>query len=74
MQMRLVDIQQHVGGELFGDANTLVGAVNSLELAISEEIAFAESDKYLAVAKQSKAMLRLSLYRKASPNWTVKIY
>lgn len=57
MQMRLVDIQQHVGGELFGDANTLVGAVNSLELAISGEIAFAESDKYLAVAKQSNASI-----------------
>ena len=57
MQMRLADIQQHVGGELFGDAGTLVKAVNSLELAMPGEIAFAENDKYLTAALQSNASI-----------------
>ena len=57
MQMRLVDIQQHVGGELIGDANTIVSAVNSLDLAIQGDISFAENDKYLAAAQKSQASL-----------------
>ena len=57
MQMRLTDIQQQVGGELAGDANAMVNAVNSLELAVQGEIAFAESDKYLTVAEQSDASI-----------------
>ncbi|GFO72637.1 UDP-3-O-[3-hydroxymyristoyl] glucosamine N-acyltransferase [Bathymodiolus japonicus methanotrophic gill symbiont] len=57
MQMRLADIQQHVGGEMAGDTNVVVTAVNSLELAVSGEIAYAENDKYLAIAKQSNASI-----------------
>lgn len=57
MQMRLSDIQQHVGGELFGDANTVISAVNSLDLAGTGEISFAENDKYLDAAKQSQASI-----------------
>ncbi len=53
--MRLVDIQQTVGGELAGDANAVVNAVNSLELAVKGEISFAENDKYLAAAQKSQA-------------------
>ena len=57
MQMRLADIQQHVGGEMAGDTNIVVTAVNSLELAVSGEIAYAENDKYLAIAEQSNASI-----------------
>ncbi|WP_428354166.1 UDP-3-O-(3-hydroxymyristoyl)glucosamine N-acyltransferase [Methyloprofundus sp.] len=57
MQMRLTDIQQQVGGEIFGDANSVVNAVNSLELAQLGEIAFAENDKYLTIAQQSNASI-----------------
>ncbi|MCK5354334.1 MAG: hypothetical protein KAJ63_04400, partial [Methyloprofundus sp.] len=57
MQMRLIDIQQQVGGELAGDANTLVNAVNSLDLAIQGDISFAENDKYLAAAQTSQASI-----------------
>lgn len=57
MQMRLADIQQHVGGELAGDANVVVQAVNSLDLAVTGEISFAENDKYLAQAQQSEASI-----------------
>ena len=57
MQMRLTDIQQHVGGELSGDANTVVNAVNSLDLAVAGEISFAENDKYLIAAQKSHASI-----------------
>lgn len=57
MQMRLADIQQHVGGEIAGDVNVVVSAVNSLELAVQDEISFAENDKYLAMAQQSQASI-----------------
>ena len=57
MQMRLIDIQQQVGGELIGDANTAVNAVNSLDLAMQGEISFAENDKYLAAAQISQASI-----------------
>ncbi|GAW86730.1 UDP-3-O-[3-hydroxymyristoyl] glucosamine N-acyltransferase [Bathymodiolus platifrons methanotrophic gill symbiont] len=57
MQMRLADIQQYVGGELVGDANTAVNAVNSLDLAEQGEISFAENDKYLAAAQTSQASI-----------------
>ena len=57
MQMRLVELQQHVGGELVGDANALVSAVNSLELAVAGDISFAESDKYLQAATDSQASI-----------------
>ncbi len=53
--MRLVDIQQTVGGELAGDANTVVNAVNSLDLAVPGDISFAENDKYLTAAQKSQA-------------------
>ncbi|MDC9728603.1 MAG: UDP-3-O-(3-hydroxymyristoyl)glucosamine N-acyltransferase [Methyloprofundus sp.] len=59
MQMRLSDIQQHVGGDLAGDANVVVQAVNSLELAVAGEISFAENDKYLAAAEKSAASILL---------------
>jgi len=55
MVMRLADIQQQVGGELVGDKNAVVTAVNSLDLAVVGEISFAENDKYLAAAEQSDA-------------------
>ncbi len=57
MQMRLSDIQQHVGGDLFGDANTVISAVNSLDLAKEGEISFAENDNYLTAAEQSSASI-----------------
>lgn len=57
MQMRLADIQQHVGGELAGDADIVVNAVNSLDLAKVGEISFAENDKYLLAAQQSNASI-----------------
>jgi len=57
MQMRLSDIQQHVGGELVGDANSAINAVNSLELAVAGDISFAESDKYLQAAIDSQASI-----------------
>jgi UDP-3-O-[3-hydroxymyristoyl] glucosamine N-acyltransferase len=59
MQMRLTDIQQHVGGDLVGDANVVVQAVNSLDLAMTGEISFAENDKYLAAAEKSAASILL---------------
>jgi len=59
MQMRLSDIQQKVGGELVGDANVVVQAVNSLDLAVAGEISFAENDKYLAAAESSAASILL---------------
>ncbi|BCG62660.1 MAG: UDP-3-O-[3-hydroxymyristoyl] glucosamine N-acyltransferase [Methyloprofundus sp.] len=59
MQMRLIDIQQQVGGELFGDADVMVSAVNSLDLAIAGDIAFAQNDKFLAAAQQSQASILL---------------
>ncbi len=57
MQMRLADIQQQVGGELIGDPDAVVHAVNSLDLAVAGEISFAENDKYYAAAQQSHASL-----------------
>jgi len=59
MQMRLSDIQQHVGGDLVGDANTVVQAVNSLDLAVAGDISFAENDKYLTAAENSQASILL---------------
>jgi len=59
MKMRLTDIQQHVGGELVGDANSVVHAVNSLDLAEVGEISFAENDKYLEAAQKSNASILL---------------
>jgi len=59
MQMRLSDIQQHVGGDLVGDANVVVQAVNSLDLAVAGEVSFAENDKYLAAAEKSSASILL---------------
>ena len=55
MQMRLIDIQQHVGGEIVGESNAVVSAVNSLDLAEQGEISFAENDKFLAAAQNSRA-------------------
>jgi len=55
--MHLADIQQQVGGELVGDKNAVVTAVNSLDLAVAGEISFAENDKYLAAAQQSNASI-----------------
>lgn len=57
MQMRLADIQQQVGGEITGDADTVVNAVNSLDLAVAGEISFAENEKYLVAAQQSQASI-----------------
>lgn len=57
MKMRLTDIQQQVGGKIAGDANAVVNAVNSLDLAIEGEISFAENDKYLTAAQQSLASI-----------------
>jgi UDP-3-O-[3-hydroxymyristoyl] glucosamine N-acyltransferase len=57
MLLHLADIQQQVGGELVGDKNTEVTAVNSLDSAVSGEISFAENDKYLAAAQQSNASI-----------------
>jgi len=59
MQMRLSELQQQVGGELVGDANVVVQAVNSLDLAVAGEISFAENDKYLAAAESSAASILL---------------
>jgi len=59
MQMRLSDIQQHIGGDLVGNANTVVQAVNSLDLAVSGDISFAENDKYLSAAENSQASILL---------------
>jgi len=59
MQMRLSDIQQHIGGDLVGDANTVVQAVNSLDLAVAGDISFAENDKYLSAAENSQASILL---------------
>jgi len=59
MQMRLSELQQQVGGELVGDANAVVQAVNSLDLAVAGEISFAENDKYLQAAESSAASILL---------------
>lgn len=61
MQMRLVDIQQHVGGEMAGDTNIVVTAVNSLELVVSGEIAYAENNKYLAIAEHCIVVFHVGL-------------
>lgn len=57
MQMRLTDVQQHVGGELKGASSITVHGVNSLELASEGEISFAENDKYLIASEKSQASL-----------------
>jgi len=72
MQMRLSDIQQQVGGELYGDANTIVHAVNSLDLASAGEISFAENDKYLTAAEQSQASILI--VPKSFPDLEAKNY
>ncbi|MBE0469506.1 MAG: UDP-3-O-(3-hydroxymyristoyl)glucosamine N-acyltransferase [Methyloprofundus sp.] len=57
MLMQLAAIQQQVGGELVGDKNAVVMAVNSLDLAVAGDISFAENDKYLEAAQQSNASI-----------------
>lgn len=55
MALSLFEIQQHVGGRLEGDADTMISGVNSLALAGSGEISFAESERYLERARRSDA-------------------
>ena len=55
MKINLSDIQKHVGGELCGSADLTITGVNSLELAESGEISFAENEKFLSQARQSHA-------------------
>ncbi len=55
MALSLAEIQRHVGGRLEGDADTMISGVNSLELAQTGEISFAESRRYLERARQSNA-------------------
>ena len=55
MKINLSAIQERVGGELKGDGEILISGVNSLELAESGDIVFAESKKYYQQAEKSRA-------------------
>ena len=55
MEYTLRAIQSHVGGEISGDAEARIVGVNALELAQPGELAFAESPRYAAHVRQSRA-------------------
>jgi UDP-3-O-[3-hydroxymyristoyl] glucosamine N-acyltransferase len=48
-------IQAHIGATLSGDAEAVIVGVNALEAAQPGELTFAESHKYLAQVRQSRA-------------------
>ena len=51
----LREIQARVGGELVGDPQTPLVGVNALELAEPGQLTFAESDKYAAQVRRTRA-------------------
>jgi UDP-3-O-[3-hydroxymyristoyl] glucosamine N-acyltransferase len=51
----LREIQAHIGGELCGDPETLIVGFNGLEYAYLGELTFAENERYVAQARQSRA-------------------
>ena len=51
----LQEIQAAIGGEIVGDAQTLIVGVNSLDLARPDELAFAEHLRYVPAVRQSHA-------------------
>ncbi|MGR9043858.1 MAG: UDP-3-O-(3-hydroxymyristoyl)glucosamine N-acyltransferase [Gammaproteobacteria bacterium] len=55
MKITLSQIQQQMGGELQGDGGEIIQGVNSLALAGSGDLAFAESLKFVEQARQSRA-------------------
>ncbi len=72
MALSLFEIQRHVGGRLEGDADTMISGVNSLELAGSGEISFAESERYLERARRSDAsalIVPVGFPEAGSSNW-----
>ena len=48
-------LQTQLGGEIVGDSDTVISGVNAIETAGPGELAFAESEKYLALARRSRA-------------------
>lgn len=55
MDMNIKDIQQQVGGTLSGSEDIAISGVNSLQLAQTGEISFAENARYLEQARCSHA-------------------
>lgn len=55
MNLTLAQLQQQIGGQLKGSAETLISGVNSLVLAQAGDLSFAQSDKYLQEAQTSNA-------------------
>jgi UDP-3-O-[3-hydroxymyristoyl] glucosamine N-acyltransferase len=53
--MTVRDIQARIGATLSGDPDTVLTGVNALEAAQPGELAFAESEKYLAHVRRSRA-------------------
>ena len=53
--LRLVDIQQRVGGELHGSGDIVVTGVSSLEEAGPQDLAYVASDRYIPAALKSRA-------------------
>src|SRR5258708_4735477 len=49
------ELAAHVGGQVFGDGDTVVHRVASLETADEGEIAYVEDEKFFAAASESKA-------------------
>lgn len=55
MKYTLIQIQQQLGAELSGSGEVEISAVNSLELAETGQISYAESQRYLPQAELSNA-------------------
>ena len=55
MTLTLRAVQERIGGQLSGDAETLITGVNALEAAQPGELTFADKVKYLPQLRQSRA-------------------
>lgn len=55
LALRLMDIQQQVGGELHGSGDILVNGVSSLEEAGPQDLSYVSADRYIPAALKSNA-------------------
>src|SRR5581483_5048559 len=54
-RLRLADIQRSVGGQIVGNAETVIAGVSNLELAEPGHLSFIAADKYVEAARHSRA-------------------
>jgi UDP-3-O-[3-hydroxymyristoyl] glucosamine N-acyltransferase len=54
-RLRLADIQRSVGGQIVGNAETVIAGASNLDLAEPGQLSFIAADKYVETARRSRA-------------------